>query len=393
MNRSVDQILADHENLIKKCIRLLPSENILSPSAKKALISDVSGRYHVKFYGGKEFIMELVEQVTRLAKQVFHAEHAFVTPLSGNLSVLATLFAFTKVGDKVAMVSTNAGYPLNLEFYKRARVALPFDEVQFNLDSQATFEMIDKEKPRLIYLGTSFILHPIPDITQIINLMHEHDGIVVYDGSHVLGLIAGGQFQDPLGAGVDVLIGSTHKSFFGPQGGVILTNSSKMQKKLAITASADPESSVVLVDNPHPGRIAALGIALEEMVDHGERYALQVVSNARALQSALLETSLNDQIAGMMQGPTDSHQVCIRVGNGNDGMSIMKKLENQGILCDAGVRMGTAEATRIGYIDDDMRQVGQWIGTILDPGVKKEKLNRIQRGIKEMVQAHQEIVL
>ena len=113
MNRSVDQIIADHENLINKCIRLLPSENILSPSAKKALISDVSGRYHVKFYGGKEFIMELVEQVIILAKQVFHAEHAFVTPLSGNLSVLATLFAFTNPGDKVAMVSGNPGYPLN----------------------------------------------------------------------------------------------------------------------------------------------------------------------------------------------------------------------------------------------------------------------------------------
>ncbi|HME52972.1 MAG TPA: PLP-dependent transferase [Candidatus Lokiarchaeia archaeon] len=393
MDRTIEQIIADHENLIKNCIRLLPSENIMSSGAKKALISDVSGRYHVKFYGGKEFIMELVEQVTRLAKQVFHAEHAFVTPLSGNLSVLATLLAFTKVGDKVAMVSSNAGYPLNLEFYKRARVALPFNEMQFNLDSQATLELIDKEKPRLIYLGTSFILHPIPDIEQIINSMHEHDGIVVYDGSHVLGLIAGGQFQDPLGAGADVLIGSTHKSFFGPQGGIIITNSSTMQKKLARSASADPEASVVLVDNPHPGRIAALGIALEEMVDHGERYALQVVNNARALQSALLETSLNDQVAGMAQGPTDSHQVCLRVENSNDGMSIMKHLETYAILCDAGVRLGTAEATRLGYVEDDLQQIGQWIGEILDPAVEDDALQQVKRDVEEMVQLHQEIVL
>lgn len=393
MDRTVNQILADHEALNKSCIRLLPSENVMSAQARNALISDLSGRYHSQFYGGKAFILELVEHVSILAKELFHAKHAFITPISGTICVLATMFSFTKPGDKIAMVSCTGGFPFNLEFFGRNRVPLPFDDDTFNIHLQATLDAIETEKPRLVFLGTSFMLHSIPGIDKIVAAMHEHDGIVAYDGSHPLGLIAGGQFQDPLTEGVDILIGSTHKSFFGPQGGVMFTNSDEINAKLIISAGADPDAGVVLLDNPHPGRIAALGIALEEMVDHGGQYAVQVIKNARTLQSELLKTSLQEKVAGMAQGPTDSHQVYLHMADYNEGINIMKQLEIYGILCDAGVRLGTAEATRLGYVEEDMQQIGQWIGMILDPSVKKESLKRIKRGIDQLVQAHQEIVL
>jgi glycine hydroxymethyltransferase len=344
MVRKTSEIIEAHERLVKSCMRLLPSENILSDAARRALVSDMEGRYHMKFYGGKQHVMELIDHVTGLARRVFKARHAFVTPLSGNLCDLSVLHAFTKPGDAVAIISTNAGYPLNLERFGRRRVPLPVDEDRFNLDLQATLEAIDNTRPALVILGSSFILHPIPGIPSIVDHAHAHGGKVVYDGAHPFGLIAGGQFQDPLAEGVDVLIGSTHKSFFGPQGGLILTNSDELYHELDVVAGANPDAGVVLVDNPHPGRIAALGVALEEMVDHGAKYAGQVIKNARALQVAMLSSHLKDRIAGMAGGPTDSHQVYIRVPE-DEGMAIMKKLEARKVLVDAGVRLGTAEAT------------------------------------------------
>nr|MDO8115379.1 hypothetical protein [Candidatus Sigynarchaeota archaeon] len=393
MDRNVQQILDDHEVFIKTCLRLLPSENILSVRAKNALISDVSGRYHVDFYGGKKFITELVDHVAGLARKVFRAKHAFVTPLSGTFCVLSTLLAFTKPGEKVGIVSSSGGFPFNIEYFGRKRVLLPMDNKKFNLNLQMALDVIEKEQPRLVFLGTSFMLHPIPELGKIVAATHEHGGVIAYDGSHPLGLITGGQFQDPLRDDVDLLIGSTHKSFFGPQGGIIVTNSDLVKDKLTISIGADPGLGVVLVDNPNPGRIAALGIALEEMIDHGAKYANQVIKNASALQSALLATSLKEKIAGMAQGPTDSHQVYVHVRNNDECLNIMRKLEACGLLCDAGVRLGTAEATRLGYIESDMVKVGEWIGTILDPGTQKSAITIIKRDIGNLIKKHQEIVL
>jgi glycine hydroxymethyltransferase len=302
------------------------------------------------------------------------------------------LLAFTRPGDKIAIISTHAGYPMNIEYLGRYRVRLPVDEDGFNLDLPGTITAIEQANPALVILGSSFILHPIPGISRIVAAAHAHGGKVVYDGAHPLGLIAGGQFQDPLGEGVDVLIGSTHKSFPGPQGGLILTNDDEAHARLAVVAGAEPDAGIVLVDNPHPGRIAALGITLEELVDHGARYATQVIKNARALQSALLSSSLKDKIAGMAQGPTDSHQVFLRVPEA-DGMAIMRRLESRRVWVDAGVRLGTAEVTRLGYQEKDMKQAGACIATMLSPGSIAADVNRAQDEIDALVRSHQELVM
>ncbi|NMC06564.1 MAG: hypothetical protein GYA24_15210 [Candidatus Lokiarchaeota archaeon] len=392
MAKTTREIIEAHERLVKSCVRLLPSENILSDAARKALASDMEGRYHVWFYGGKQHVMELVDHVTGLAKRVFKARHALVTPLSGNICDLSVLLAFTKPGDAVAMVSTSAGYPLNLERLGRRRVPLPFDEASFNIDLAASLDVIDQARPALVILGSSFMLHPIPGISSIVDRVHAHGGRVVYDGAHPFGLIAGNHFQDPLAEGVDVLIGSTHKSFPGPQGGIILTNSDVVDEEIKVVAGADPDSGVVLVDNPHPGRIAALGIALEEMLDHGARYAGQVIRNARALQSALLASRLKDRVAGMAAGPTDSHQVFLRVAD-DEGMAIMKALEARNVLVDAGVRLGAAEATRLGYVEADMARAGECIATFLDPGTTAADIARSKAIVDELAASHQDVVM
>jgi glycine hydroxymethyltransferase len=196
---------------------------------------------------------------------------------------------------------------------------------------------------------------------------------VVFDGSHVLGLIAGDQFQDPLREGAEVLIGSTHKSFFGPQGGIILSNAYEENLRGAVHPA--------IVDNAHWNRIAALQVALNEMKRFGKRYAQQVVRNSKALAKALDEHGV--KLLGKENGFTQSHQVIVDVPFESEGFRLARKLEDANIIVDIGIRIGTSEETRRGMRESQMGQIAElisrvWIGNE-DPGRVRKEVRQLRR--------------
>lgn len=143
-------------------------------------------------------------------------EYASIFAVSGHLCDLAATLGLTDVGDKIAMVSTaDGGYPFNLNVFGRIRLDLPFDKTNMNIDVSNIEEFLRNNNPALVIMGTSFFLFPHP-VSELSKICNELDIPVVYDGSHVLGLIAGHKFQDPLREGSPILFGSTHKSFPGP---------------------------------------------------------------------------------------------------------------------------------------------------------------------------------
>ena len=209
----IQRLIEEHERLRSKGINLIASENYLSPGVRKALASDLGGRYHTDWYGGSGIARDIIEKTEELARKLFRAKHAFVFPLSGNTCDLAVLFSLTDPGDKVAMVSPDmGGYPLGVKKFHRERVALPVDPKSFEFDINSAKKVI--ENIRLTILGSSFIPfpHPVRELSDIIKDA-EQRGHLVFDGAHVLGLIACGQFQDPLREGAEILFGSTHKTF------------------------------------------------------------------------------------------------------------------------------------------------------------------------------------
>lgn len=213
-------------------------------------------------------------------------------------------------------------------------------------------EILGKEKPKLVYLGASRILFPHP-VKAVSEFVHDYGGVVIYDGSHVLGLIAGGKFQDPLREGADALIGSTHKTFPGPQGGVILTNNEDVNEKIESVLSRP----YMLVDNPHVARIAALGITSEEMRKYGVEYANSIIKNSKELASNL--EKLGIPVKGRTLGYTRSHQILLDVSI--DGFDLKNKLEVFNIFIDAIGRIGTQEVTRRGMSVVDMKNVAELI--------------------------------
>lgn len=362
MTEDIESLVKKHEDLREKGINLIASENFISKKVRDILSSDLAGRYHADFYGGSKYSQEIVERTKELAEELFDVKHAFVKPVSGNLCDLNALLSLTGPYDKVVMMDfEDGGYPLSLEKFDRKRVSLPTYEDSFEIDIEEAQQIIDKEDPKLTILGSSYIpfLHPVHEISETLeDCIEEHH--LVFDGSHVLGLIATDTFQDPLDEGADILIGSTHKSFYGPQGGLILTDSDHHAELISDYLDVDLETGIGLVDNPHVNRIAALGAAIEEILDD-EDYGKRIVKNAKELAKSL--DDLGVPVKFKENDYTESHQIFLDLDD-EESYELCKELEKENIFIDIGGRMGVAEVTHRGMNKEDMEEIAQKIAEV-----------------------------
>ncbi len=369
----VISLLKKHEQWrVQNSINLIPSENIMSPMVRSLLSSDLGQRYTSKdkFYMGTHFIDEIEQQGEELAKKVFEVETADLSPLSGHIADLIVLASFTKPNDSIMCVSAgDGGYPGIWKqgiprFLQLKVLGFPFLKEKMSIATEKAEELMRKKRPRIVIFGASLFLFPHP-VKVLAKVAHEVDAHVGYDGSHVLGLIAGKKFQDPIREGATVLYGSTHKSFFGPQGGIILANKEHGE---IIRERIHP----ALVDNAHWNRIAALSLALAEMREFGKAYAIQVVRNAQALAKYLAECKL--PVVGSGLGFTKSHQVLLDYGGYRKARMMAEKLEKANIIADCGVRLGVCELTRRGMKEEEMQKVADFIARVIRDGEKPQKI-------------------
>lgn len=350
----------------QESINLIPSENVTSPAVRSLLSSDLGHRYTSRqgFYMGTRFIDEIEQCGEDLAKDLFHSETADLRPLSGHIADFIFLASFTEPNDTILCVSPNdGGYPgiseHGISRSLRLRVInFPFSKERRNIQVEEAIDLILREKPKIIIFGASLFLFPHP-VKELAKVTHEIGVHVGYDGSHVLGLIAGGRFQDPLREGASVLIGSTHKTFFGPQGGMILADKEHGE-------TMREQIHPAYVDNAHWNRIAALTLALAEMKAYGKEYAGQVTQNARALAGALAEHDL--PVACPELGYTQSHQVFLDYGSYKQGRVVAKKLEEANIIVDCGIRIGVCEATRRGLKESEMERIAELMKRVIIDG-------------------------
>jgi glycine hydroxymethyltransferase len=383
----IRSLVHDHEEWRgKECLNLIPSENITSPAVQELISSDLGHRYTAadSFYMGTKFIDKIEECGEKIAEELFDAETADLRPLSGHIADLIFLGSFTKPNDVVMCVSPkDGGYPGIwkdglADFLGLKAVPFPFSKQDMNIPIDKAREAIENVHPRVVVFGASFITFPHP-VKELAESARENDAYVGYDGSHVMGLIAGEQFQDPLREGVDALFGSTHKTLFGPQGGIILADKEYGE-------SLKQRIYPTFVDNAHWNRIAALTLALAEMKEFGRAYAKQVVHNAKVLAEALHDYGL--PVICQHLGFTRSHQVLLDYGNYEGGRAIAEKLEQASIIVDCGVRIGTCEVTRRGMKENEILRIAEMIKrTIVD----KEKPKEIQQDVANLCNDFQRV--
>jgi len=386
----IDEILSlvdKHEEWRgKQCLNLIPSENVMSPAVRGLLSSDLGNRYTARdrFYMGTSFIDEIEQYGEEIAKEVFKSDTADLRPLSGHIADLIFIASFAKPNDTLMCVSPeDGGYPgiwkegLAGLFNLRA-VPFPFSKNDRNIKVEEAKEAIARFKPKVVIFGASLITFPHP-VKELAEVAREYGACVGFDGSHVLGLIAGEQFQDPLREGAHVLFSSTHKSFFGPQGGIILGDKEHgefMRAKIYPT----------FVDNAHWNRIAALTLALAEMKEFGKVYAMQIIRNSQALAKTLHDYHF--PVICPHLGFTKSHQTILDYGSFDKGRAFAKKLQQVNIIVDCEVRIGTCEITRRGMREGEMLKIAELIKrTIID----KEPPESIRKDVAKLCAEFQKV--
>ncbi|MGP8077380.1 MAG: serine hydroxymethyltransferase [Thermoplasmata archaeon] len=369
----------------REVFNLLASENSVSPVARRYLGSDLAGRYTLPMaapfdgetldnsYAGTRYTDEIERLANAAAARLFHARHATTRPLSGHIAALSVLATVLPPRARLlAIPPESGGYDGYAPGYLPALLGqtvrpLPADGPGHRVEADVAVETIRRERPQAVVLGQSFFLFPYP-LPAIVEAAHAVDALVLYDASHVLGLVAGGEFQDPLGDGVDVVFGSTHKSFPGPQGGLVVTNRSDLFEQM------DPALVWRAFDNAHWNRIAGLGQTLLELERCGAEYARTVVANSRALGSALVAEGF--PLVAEAEGFTASHQLHLdrprlRTAHGLGGGALARRLERQRLLIDLVGRIGTAEATRLGLTPAEMPRLA---GLLARAGLRSERV-------------------
>ena len=387
----LEALVRAHEGWRDRCINLIASENILSPAVRAQLGTDLAGRYgdyagrdaaHRKYFG-TPFVVEIEARVDDLARRLFGARCCELRALSGHVAGAGVLMGLCRPGDRVLEVGGDGGgHRMAAKLAESPMIDLdvrflPFDTSRWNVDLPATQALIAEVRPRAVILGSSAFLFPHP-IRAIADVVHAVGGLLVYDASHVFGLIAAGRFQRPLEDGADVIYGSTHKTLFGPQGGLILADDEQIMA--AISGAIYP----ALVTNHHLQRIPALGLALLELERWGAAYADAVIANARRLAAELARHDL--PVAGVQDGFTRSHTLLVGTHPHLGAEEAGLRLQQAGIIVTAsrlpaslgraGVRLGTQEITRRGAREGDMPDLAALLARAIKENDAQEDLAR-----------------
>jgi fluorothreonine transaldolase len=303
--------------------------------------------------------------------------------------MLTTVVSLTKPGDKVMRLSTQDGGHFATErlcyLVGRKSCCFAFDRNTFRIDIDGTKKILLKEKPTLLYIDNMTPLFPVP-VSELSSIAGSIP--IIYDGSHVLGLIAGGQFQDPLSEGASILQGNTHKTFFGPQKALILGRDRELMDEISYNMSS------ALVSSEHTAELMSLFVSLHEIRIHGESYAKSVVKNAKYLAEALYERGFD--VLAADHGFTESHMFLLDVKSLGSGLKILEKLLKAHISANRvipfkhvdAIRVGVQEITRRGYTKENLDQIAEWFDQLL---LKRKNPSVIRKEVEKLVLSRRKI--
>jgi glycine hydroxymethyltransferase len=327
-----------------------------------------------------------------------------VRPTSGTTANIGVLKALIKPGETACVLDLANGAHISFGKWGAAGVrginlvSYPFNDEEMNIDVDGAVKLIKEIKPKLCLNGRSVFLFPSP-IKELAEAAHDVGAYLVYDAAHVLGLIGGKQFQDPLREGADVMNGSTHKTLPGPQGGMILSDHNETnEEEKSFLRKLNFGIFPGVTSSYHLHHVAAKAIAYAEHLEFGEAYAKQTIANAQAFAQNLFERGF--KVFGENLGFTKSHQILLAIGPGK-GKEASTKLISSGIVTNmntipgdndplnpSGLRLGTPELTRIGMKEKEMSEIAELFKRVL---LDNEKPSKIKAEIKEFRKDYQEL--
>lgn len=379
-DRDVFAAVAQELSRQQSQIELIASENIVSRAVLEAQGSVLTNKYAEgypgrRYYGGCEFVDEVETLAIERAKALFGASWANVQPHSGSQANQAVFMALMKPGDTFMGMDLSAGGHLTHgksvnqsgKWFSPVAYGVRAQDGLIDYDSMA--EMAEQSRPKVIIAGGSAYSRTI-DFARFRAVADKVGAILMVDMAHFAGLVAAGVFPSPL-PHAHVVTTTTHKTLRGPRGGMVLSNDSKLGKKI--------DSAVFpgLQGGPLMHVIAAKAVAFgEALTPEFKLYGRRVVDNARALADSLASRGL-----AIVSGGTDSHLMLVDLRpKAVTGKAAEAALERAGITCNkngipfdpappavtSGLRLGTPAGTTRGFGEADFRHVGELIADVVD---------------------------
>ena len=417
-DKEVYDLIMEEYNRQNSGLELIASENVPSEAVLQAQSSYHTLKYAegypgARYYGGCEVIDKTEQLAIDRVCKLFNCKYANVQPHSGAQANMAVQFALCSPADTIMGMSLNSGGHLT-HGAKPTFSGKHFNAVQYEVDEE-TYEidydkledMINENNPRLFIAGASAYPRGI-DFARIRNIIDNHnqsiyDSVIdtehrlqsmterseeeiiekakevqdiykcyfMVDMAHIAGLVAAGLHQSPIPY-ADVVTSTTHKTLRGPRGGIILTNSEDLIKK--INKALFPGIQGGPLENIIAAKAVCFGEALKPEF---RQYQKQVIKNAKILAEALVENGFN-----VLTGGTDNHLILLDLRNkGITGKELETRLENVGIVSNknaipfdtenkkttSGLRLGTPAVTSRGLIENDMREIAVLINWCTSP--------------------------
>jgi glycine hydroxymethyltransferase len=404
LSKTLQDLLTQEAQWREQTINLNASENYTSALVKKTLSHPSYDFYAFPPSGGtikgpwdfsEPYLWQIEQHINQLGKELLECEIIDARPKGGQAAEVSVLLALAKTGDTVFYVEEKDGghFGLNYMSEKMGIQLMPlcFDPDSFLLDTQKSLALMktvwkETSSPHLIMIGQSFILRKqtLDEFSYEIKKIFPHV-FIAYDVSHTLGLMIGKQFPNPLSQGIDLIHGSTHKTFPGPQKAIIgFPNNFNLDLRDKIQKAISPG----LQSNCGTSEILALAVALEEMKIHGEEYAKKVCINAKYFAN-LLDT-LGFNVIGKHFDFTETHQIWIAMGDEQQAWQAFSDLHVGGIrvypaflpcVKTWGLRLSTNAITRLGFTENEINLLSEWIKKILlekmSPKIIKQQVKNL----------------
>jgi aminomethyltransferase len=431
----VDRAAHNHRWRQTECINLIPSEQTASPLVRLLSITDPAGRYaehkavkafkeaDVFYYQGTDFIAEVEQMLVGELKAYLECSEVEARTISGQMANMAVFSAMVdhlnrtdrkREQDRLRKVMNHhiikgghlSSQPMGAlrDFVRRdhkwekpAVVNFPvLPENPYQIDVAAARALMAEHRPELIILGKSMTLHrePVAEIRAALTELNI-DGVLMYDMAHVLGLV-GPHFQRPFREGADIVTGSTHKTYFGTQRGIIAMNVACQDLRYPLWEAVQRRTFPGSLSNHHLGTLLGLLLAAYEMNHFKDVYQPAVIANAKAFARALADCGL-DVAGDPAISFTETHQVIARVGYAK-GAEIARRLEDnhiilnyqaapdeEGFTASGALRMGVQEMTRFGMKAADFAELaGLMADCILKNKRVKEAVTAVRGRFLEM---------
>ena len=392
-------------------LEMIPSENNVSKAVMQAMGSVLTNKYSEgypkkRYYGGQEFVDQVEIMAIERAKKVFGVPHANVQPYSGSPANFAVYVAVMQKDDVVMGLNLSDGGHLTHGF-KASSTGQLWKSVPYHVKADGYIDLEEVErlalehKPKLMWVGYTAYSREFP-FEEISKIADKVGAYLAADIAHISGLVAAGVHKSPVPY-VHIVTTTTHKTFRGPRGGIIMVTQKGLDKYPDLASKIEKAVFPGLQGGPHDHTTAAIAVALKEMESPEFKvYAQQIVKNSRALAKSLMNNGMK-----VVTNGTDNHMLLVdltQFGKGK-GIFAQEALDEAGITLNkntipadpsspfypSGIRMGTPSLTTRGMKEKEMEQIGKWISEILKE-ISKYELPEDKKQINDYLKKFREEV-